>query len=231
LAVASVIVAAWAAVASTQLRWREPPVARFLSDARATNEVFMRDHALTAAGRNWTDARVRMILAGEFAPSMTGGAVVDAVPPGGHGQVVFATYAIGTSGYALGDDAYVIDMLGLADPLGGRFELEHPGAIGHEKNLPRAWLSARTREGAIPSVFSDGTALSAPLHVSEPGRLDEDAEAARRALDCGALADLSDAVHDDLTVGRFLRNVWEAPRLTRLEVPPDPHEAEARFCG
>ena len=65
-------------------------------------------------------------------------------------------------------------------------------------------------------------AIGFPLYVSPAGQLSADAAAARHAVDCGELADLHEAVHDDLTVGRFLQNIWESPRLTRLEVPPTP---------
>ncbi len=61
-------------------------------------------------------------------------------------------------------------------------------------------------------------------------QLDADAEAARRALDCGDLADLSRAVHDPMTPSRFLRNLVDAPALTGLRVPADPNEAVDRFC-
>jgi hypothetical protein len=49
-------------------------------------------------------------------------------------------------------------------------------------------------------------------------------------LSCGATGDLFDAIEDQLTIGRFLRNLVESPRLTFLEVPNDPAEAEDA-CG
>ncbi len=85
-------------------------------------------------------------------------------------------------------------------------------------------------DGPVPDDPPVAPLMSAPLYVSPPGALAADAEAARRALDCGELAALSQAVHDPLTPGRFLRNLVDAPALTRLQIPADPHEAEARFC-
>ena len=51
------------------------------------------------------------------------------------------------------------------------------------------------------------------------------------ALGCGGLDDLHHAVHDRLTPQRFLGNLVGSVSYTQLTVPPDPNDAEQRFCG
>jgi len=58
-----------------------------------------------------------------------------------------------------------------------------------------------------------------------------DVAAARRALRCGALAELRSATRDPLDVGRFWSNLTGSIGRTRLVVPRDPKAAERKFCG
>jgi len=55
--------------------------------------------------------------------------------------------------------------------------------------------------------------------------------AARHALGCGELAELLASARAPMTAARFWANLVGAARRTALEIPADPVEAEARFCG
>ncbi|WP_405644441.1 hypothetical protein [Streptomyces sp. NBC_00019] len=78
---------------------------------------------------------------------------------------------------------------------------------------------------------------SDPPPGTDPARVDAarvDAarvDAARRALRCGALAELRAATRDPLTPGRFLRNVAGAWERTAFRFPNDPVVAEWELCG
>ena len=221
----------WAVVAGAELRRSGGGVVEglFVSEAYDGHVSLHGRHTVTAEDQGWGPEAVRRVLDSGVAVHVPA-PVPDAVPRDGEGRPVYASWGIGVVGYALGEQVYVLDMLGLADPLVSRFELERPGATGHEKPIPVAWLAARVSEGRAPDGLPEAPMMSAPLYASPPGQLDADAQAARRALGCGELVDLSRAVHDPLTPGRFLRNLVEAPGLTSLRVPADPNEAVTRFC-
>jgi arabinofuranosyltransferase len=119
--------------------------------------------------------------------------------------------AIGIFGYMMPDDVQIIDRHGLAEPVASHLELTSRGRPGHEKALGNAWLVAR---------------YAAPITPE-----DASVAAARHALDCGALKRLTDAEHARLTWALFFHNIGDAFEYTRLRIPRDPFEAEAKFCG
>lgn len=229
---AAAVVVVWAVVAGTTLRRGSEPVVDglFVSEAYDGHVAMHGRYAVTAEDQGWGPERARSILTsdvGVHVPDPLPGAV----PRDGDGRRLYASYGIGVVGYALGEEVYMLDMLGLADPLVGRYELPSAGATGHEKPIPTAWLAARVSDGPVSPDDLPGPVFTRPLYESPPGRLDADAEAARKALECGDLDDLHHAVHDRLTPGRFLRNLVESLTYTGLTVPPDPNDAEERFCG
>jgi arabinofuranosyltransferase len=123
---------------------------------------------------------------------------------------------IGLTGYLAGPAVHIADTLGLTDPIAARLRLHDRGRTGHEKSLPRDWMVGRfVAEPMMPSAAEHYPA----------------APAARRALGCDALRELIAAVHEPLTVVRFLRNVVLATRLTRLRVAPEPDVAAREVCG
>jgi arabinofuranosyltransferase len=124
---------------------------------------------------------------------------------------VFSGGAIGISGYLLPPSVHLLDRHGLADPLVAHSELGERGRPGHEKTLPAAWAVAR---------------FTAPAPVEDAA-----VAAARRALQCGALADLQRAGQGPMTAGAFFENVKHAWTNGALRIPRDPFAAEARFCG
>lgn len=132
---------------------------------------------------------------------------------------------IGVLGMAAGADVRVVDVLGLADPLGARLRRtvhsrppEHANSLpGHEKALNLSWVVARfVAEGV--TIPPNGPSAAA-------------VEDARQTLRCPPLRRLLDATSDRLTPGRFLRNMFEAVRLHGLRIDNDPALARARLCG
>jgi hypothetical protein len=133
--------------------------------------------------------------------------------------LVFAAGRLGTGGVVAPLDAMVVDSLGLANPLGARITPTNLGGfVGHEKSLPWGWIRAEYTDPALDTAPLEGTP---PISI----------RAARRALQCGELAELMDSVRAPLTAGRFWDNLVGAFRRTRLVIPADPTEAEWKFCG
>lgn len=143
-----------------------------------------------------------------FHPPRTDFALDDAQAPAMRGVVTET--AIGIVGYLAPADVHVLDRHGLADPIGARLALGRRGRPGHEKVLSNAWIAARFTR---PEPHEDAAIT-----------------AARRALACGELGAIDRAVHAPLTASRFVANVRLALATRSLRVPPDPFDAEARFC-
>jgi hypothetical protein len=126
---------------------------------------------------------------------------------------------VGIAGDRAGPRVYLVDRYGLTDPIVARFRLPARGRPGHEKHLPgtRAWAIAR---------FAAAGDQPLPRGVTADG-----VAAARAALACAPLAELLDAVGAPLTARRFFRNLWRAPRLTRLRFASLPYQARPELCG
>jgi arabinofuranosyltransferase len=118
--------------------------------------------------------------------------------------------AIGIAGYALSSHFEVVDRHGLADPLVSHFKLGQRGRPGHEKKISDDWELARF---AAPNPHEE-TAVTA----------------ARHALSCGALHDLSEAVKGPISLPGFESNLKHASLFAELRIPTDPFEAEELFC-
>ena len=136
----------------------------------------------------------------------------DAVP-----DVVIEYGTVGLTGYAAGTNVHVLDTLGIGDAFGARIRLEARGRPGHEKPAPQAWAIARYGDPAADvSIAPDDAA---------------EVRAARQALSCPPLRQLRAAISAPLTWDRFLTNIRQAPALTALRFPADPHEAAEELCG
>jgi len=131
-------------------------------------------------------------------------------------DVAVEAIPVGLISYGLGPDARIVDLAGLADPVGGRLRLQHRGRPGHEKHLGDAWVIARLVDPATP--VPPGVAAAAAV------------DAARRAMTCGDLADIVHAVSDPMTPSRFLQNLGVALRTSGTRVPADPTTAAHAFC-
>jgi hypothetical protein len=146
-----------------------------------------------------------------------------------------ASYGLGLPSYALGPDAYVLDLLGLGDQFTSHLELERRGLIGHEKPLPAPWIAARLTRPGVSLSASDfrlpAGFLARPLDKPRGMSFEQREAIARSSLHCSELRDFISSYSAPLTVGRFLGNLLEAPKNTRLRIPPEPAEAYEKFCG
>jgi arabinofuranosyltransferase len=120
---------------------------------------------------------------------------------------------IGVFGYAVGSDIFVVDQLGLADPIGSRIHIEERRRPGHEKFLPIIWAIARFSEAEAGDIVFPGL------------------EDARSAMQCGDLERLLAAVSDPLTAGRFLENMRLSWSFHSLRVPQNPADARRELCA
>jgi arabinofuranosyltransferase len=125
--------------------------------------------------------------------------------------LVVSRMSIGIRSLVLGEPVHIVDQLGLASPLSARLAISTRGRPGHEKELTNPWVVGR---------------FAGPVAGEDP-RI----AAARRALGCGDLDALLNAVEGPITVGRFVENVGAAFRFHDLRLPLDPYEAEQTFCG
>lgn len=119
--------------------------------------------------------------------------------------------AMGIMGNVVGADVHLVDHMGLTDPVAARIKITHRSRPGHERALPNRWLAGR--------------------FAKEKSSRDPAVHAAYRAMRCGPLAELMRSVREPLTARRFAKNMTLAWRHHRLQIPPDPFEAERQFCG
>jgi arabinofuranosyltransferase len=156
------------------------------------------------------------------------------VRPQGDHDVVYASFGVGVSGYAL-RDVYVLDMLGLGDPVTAHFRLEERGLSGHEKNMSGPWFVARATE---PGTELDADDIG-PFPLPFPAfAMDHDVTApfaervadARTAIRCEKLEDFVESYTEPLTVGRFLRNIVDSFHNTALRIPFREREAVDELC-
>lgn len=122
---------------------------------------------------------------------------------------------LGSLGAVLSPDDLAIDPFGLGYPLAAHLEMTGRGRAGHEKQLPFVWEVADYGDPAAP-----------PPAFVDPGEL----RAARHALTCGDLRELTESARAPMSWHRFWKNLAGAPRRTALRLPANPYEAERRFC-
>jgi arabinofuranosyltransferase len=159
---------------------------------------------------------------------------LDGVRPSGDHDVIYASFGVGVSGYAL-RDVYVLDMLGLGDPVTAHFRLLERGLSGHEKTMPQPWFVARATE---PGSDVDASDLG-PFPLPYPAlavdhdvttSFDERVADARRAVRCDELQDFMASYTAPLTPGRFLSNLLRSFSNTRLRYPWRESAAVAELC-
>lgn len=153
-------------------------------------------------------------LVREAARAGTPSLLLARTPATANSPTVTGVYStLGFSGTVVPLDGAALDPIGLAYPLAAHSERIN-GRVGHDKRLPDTWIFADRGRGPLPGGID-------PAGVA----------AARRALDCGPLAELRAATRDPLTPGRFLRNVTGAWDRTAFRFPNDPVRAERELCG
>lgn len=134
------------------------------------------------------------------------------------GGLVFSVGNAGFYGYASDLDVFVLDGLGLTDPVNSHIEAGPPGRPGHEKIYPSWYLLARYGSPELAERQVEG--LPAVDMIA----------ASRAALSCGDLAELVEATTAPMTWERFTDNLLGARDRTSLRIPIDPFAAERAFC-
>jgi arabinofuranosyltransferase len=219
----ALLVVPWAVVSTLFLR------------STIDDTTFANDNRVTTDDWEWgEDGGIRQQdFSGERGVHYNGRHLPGIEPRGRHGTV-YASFGIGLSGYAL-RDVYVLDMLGLADPLTAHFRLDGRGLAGHEKPLPTSWFVARVTApgtdldeddfGVFPLAFP-----VFPLDHDDTDPFEERVAAARAALECRELKRFTASYAQPLTVGRFLRNIVDSFGNTALRIPSRPREAVEQLC-
>ncbi len=162
-------------------------------------------------------------------------------PPPGQERPVVMSYGIGLTGYGLGTDVDIVDILGLAQPLAAHLELQRRGYTGHEKNLPAPWLAALTTapgSKVTESMFPVPPPIGPPGHKARIVRQDDPGDQtfaqrvaiARHVLSCQAVRDFRSTYQAPLTAGRFWSNLTGAVGTTRFGLPPEPRAARRALC-
>ncbi|MDI6408390.1 hypothetical protein QLX52_06005 [Streptomyces albus] len=218
--------AAWAVVCGLLLRppLESPDDPRIVFDSHTVYQRVLGDthpvgqSAHTERRLAFSDAARHTLRTGRHAlvlrlPHDAGYPVVP-LAPHVRAPVAAAEARLGHAGAVLPLDGFVIDTLGLSNPLGAHTEPTSRRKAGHEKPLDRAW------------VVADVTAPGTRVPGVDPDRV----RAARHALTCGPLPELLASAREPLTPGRFWSNLTGAWDRTRFRIPADPVEAERRLC-
>lgn len=116
---------------------------------------------------------------------------------------------VGMAGYVAGVDVFVLDQLGLGDPVVSRLDVPFRSRPGHEKNAP-GWAVARI----FPDTVLDLTVVDAD-GVSQS----LDREAVQRILRCPAVQQFNRDISAPLTIGRFIGNLVHAVPNTLVHLP------------
>lgn len=128
---------------------------------------------------------------------------------------VVAFPAIGQIGYAAGRDVYVVDLLGLGDPIASRTTVKQFLLPGHNKLTDPSWAIARFVDPSTPiadTVLSDRVA------------------SARRAIRCGQLAQVLRDTTGHVSVAKLTETFFDSWTLTNLRFDRSPAVAAAQLC-
>jgi arabinofuranosyltransferase len=128
-------------------------------------------------------------------------------------SVAVTVSILGAGGAGTPLDGLVVDQHGLSYALGSHLVGDPNGRPGHAKWASPAWIVAE---------YSNVT--------QAPGIPAAQLAAARKALSCGPLAELDQAVQAPLTAGRFAMNFFHSLTLTTFRFSPDPVTAEKELC-
>lgn len=155
---------------------------------------------------------------------------------------ILIDFGVGKPAYAAGEDVYVLDVLGLANPLAAHQALRSRGWPGHEKLLTRPWVAATsTAPGSdvqadsfpVPDVsgFSqDGAVL---VRQDDPrGRpFAERVGTARQVLECSRMVAFTESYSAPMSLSRFSSNLRDAFTNQGLVVPGEPADAAETLCS
>jgi len=239
------VLVAWAVPVAVAARPAPPEVGRAVNDVRAfsvaltgrTHPVTLADWGAAPGGPRAFRTRPGVALYDGQRPVRVAGRPLRARPA--LRPPVIVAYGVGLVAYAAGPEVRVFDALGLGDALTARFALAGRGRRpGHEKVSPPAWTWGRLvapGEALDPGAFPlpellvadrAPTVASPRLRRLTPAGV----RSVRRALRCGRVARLADAVEAPMHPGRFLRNVGFAVTSATWRVPADPLRAARVEC-
>jgi arabinofuranosyltransferase len=145
-----------------------------------------------------------------------------------------ALWGIGAMGYRLGTNVYILDGLGLADPVGSHVKPPHRGRVAHEKPIPSPWIVARlTAPGSdVPQLLVPGPpGFVNPIDDPRGEPFAQRVADARTALSCGDLHRIFEATTGSLTPGRFVTNMVHSFSFSRFRFPPEPRDAVRSVCS
>ena len=208
---AVVVVAVWAIVCAGWLRFDQTPATRLGVSPISDWRIVLKSQVVHDEQPN------PVILTGEqvhrlwedgqrgFVPLSARTPVPGKLPD----KLVVVFGSIGVPAYHAGGDVWVVDIGGLAEPIASRTDVTPGAPAGHRKQVAAGWYAARFAENP---------------HSPK-------AQAAVRALQCGRLAELLDAIEGPITPSTFVGNLFKSVGFTRMHIPRDPREAEAEFCS
>jgi arabinofuranosyltransferase len=131
----------------------------------------------------------------------------------GYAVADVATF-LGAAGAGTPLDGLVVDQQGLSYALGSHQDALPDSRPGHTRWVWPAWIVAE---------YSNVS--------TAPGIPAVQIAAARKALSCGALAELDQATQAPLTAGRFVSNLVHSLSLTTARFSADPVTAEKQLCS
>jgi hypothetical protein len=148
---------------------------------------------------------------------------------------------VGKIGYALDDDVYLLDGLGLANPVSAHEKLKHRGWPGHEKLLTQPWMAAlSTAPGSPvkasdfprpPTFENDGETVVIPHQDDPRGRpFAERVATARGVLKCDTMMRFRASYESPMTLRRFGSNLLRSFEHQRLVIPGEPADAARALC-
>ena len=242
-----VVVASWAVVCASLLRWTESPLLyTTIGDERViTIGLSGVDHPITksdfAASQWFGYGRQLRVGAEQYAPGRDGLVLgsnprvflvlPSNLPPivggrNGLGNVLIAaTRPIGQVGYAAGQRVYIFDELSLANPVSSHFRIHVRGKPGHEKVASMAWYLARF------GTPGDAGQLNRYRKISDFEKvLPADVVAARDALACGELRTYLRGITAPLTPRLLVSNVLHSFANTTMKFDANPVVARTELC-
>jgi hypothetical protein len=159
-----------------------------------------------------------------------------------HGATpVIVELGVGKVGYAIADDVYLLDGLGLANPISAHEKLLKRGWPGHEKLLTQPWMAALATAPGSPVRASDfphpPTLMNGDERVVIPQQDDPQGRefsvrvaTARAVLSCDTMARVRASYEAPLTWRRFGSNLVRSFAHQRLEISGEPADAAADLC-
>ena len=159
------------------------------------------------------------------------------------------TNGIGAISVAFGDKLNILDVLGLANPIGAHLQLKHGDPLtknalpGHEKTLPVPWLIAMTSAPGTPVEAYSQAIRSVyvvqfvgygrdPFATAQSRRaLTVQVAWARATLSCPPVQRFLASYRAPLSLSRFAANVVDSFSNTSLRFDQDPEVAYHQTCG